>query len=131
MQIERIAAWIHHDPGRSDGVVEAVVHMAMDPQIGKPEGCAKIGDEPRVARMVRETRMNRLRMHTMMGNCHSWTLVNLAERTEQPGPLALVDCECIFRYAPDDDESQDAIDAGDYEIISARREDDEDWGRIF
>ncbi len=47
------------------------------------------------------------------------------------GMREVVDCECIFRYAPDDDESQDAIDAGDYEIISARREDEEDWGRIF
>jgi hypothetical protein len=43
----------------------------------------------------------------------------------------VMDCECVFVNAPDDEESQAAIDRGDYEIISSRPADNHDHGRYW
>lgn len=47
------------------------------------------------------------------------------------GMCEVMDCDCVFRNAPDDEESQAAIDRGDYEINSARSEDEHDYGRYW
>lgn len=41
------------------------------------------------------------------------------------------DCSCVFENAPDDPASEAAIDAGDYEVISARPCDHADYGRYW
>ncbi len=47
------------------------------------------------------------------------------------GMCEVMDCECVFVNAPDDEESQAAIDRGDYEIISSRPADNHDHGRYW
>lgn len=40
-------------------------------------------------------------------------------------------CECVYENAPDDPESQRQIDLGNFEIISAHREDRSDHSRYW
>ena len=55
---------------------------------------------------------------------------HFAERHDEGPPEAMI-CECVLDNAPNDPETQAAIDAGDYEINSAHPEDNHDFGRYW
>ena len=53
-----------------------------------------------------------------------------SERHDEGPPEPML-CECVLDNAPDDSETQAAIDRGDYEINSAHPEDNHDFRRYW